>query len=323
LKRKAVFGKRKKNDILSAGMNQFLLEEEKEFKKQYRFSLWWVEHRQLLKNIGLGLILVIDAVLVLVVVWGFLDSFGISYGKEQRAVAESVVYNQEDLRAYSVSRSAVALELGETRVFSLGDGRFDFYTDMQNSNEDWWAEFTYRFTYEGGETKQATGFILPNSSKPIAELAVSSATLLRDVNFVLTQTVWHRVDHKLIKDYPSWQTDHLNFLVENPTFSQETNIGDKTIGRTSFSVTNKTAFTYYKPMFVILLKKGSSVVGVNRVMLETLQTGETQNVDVNWFGTLPSVSQVEVLPDVNIFDPAVYEAPSGTSTIDTRLLPVR
>lgn len=304
-------------------MDQILLEEEKESKKQYRFSLWWVNHRDQLKKIGLGILIGIDAMMVVVVFWGFLDSFAISYGKEQLAVAETVMYNQEDLRVYSVARAASPLVESDTRIFAIGDQRFDFYSNVENPNSDWWAEFTYKFTYDGGETKPVKSFILPNKTKPVVELGITSATLLRDVTFQILDTTWHRIDHTYIKDYSTWEKDRLNLEVKDAIYSETTKIEDKLIGRTSFSVENKTAFSYYHPTFYVLLKKGSSVVGVNRIVLETLESGSTQQVDLNWFGVLPSVSQIEVIPDINLFNPLSYQALGGISTIDTRTLEIR
>ena len=304
-------------------MDQILLEEEKEFKKQYSFSLWWVNHRDQIKKISLWILIGIDTLLVLVVLWGFLDSFALSYGKEQRAVAETVVYNQEDLRAYSVARAASPLTESDTRIFSIGDQRFDFYANVENPNLDWWAEFTYKFTYDGGETKTVKSFILPNKSKPVVELAVTSSISLRDVTFQILDTTWHRVDHTSIKDYVTWEKDRLNLEIKDAVYFEATKIEDKPISRTSFSVENNTAFSYYRPTFYILLKKGSSVVGVNRTILETLESGAKQQVDLNWFGVLPSVSQIEVIPEINLFDSMSYQALSGSSTIDARTLELK
>jgi hypothetical protein len=49
-----------------------------------------------------------------------------------------------------------------------------------------------------------------------------------------------------------------------------------------------------------------------------LDSGEEIDVGVNWFGTLPSVSKVEVIPEINIFDIDTYKSLAGETTRDTR-----
>ena len=60
------------------------------------------------------------------------------------------------------------------------------------------------------------------------------------------------------------------------------------------------------------------MVGVNRTSLSSLESGVEEEVTVNWFGTLPSVSEVQIVPELNIFDLEVYKPLQGESTRDTR-----
>jgi len=301
-------------------MNQegVLLEEEKEFKRFYKLSLWWVNHRVLLRRIGFGLFISIDSILLLFVVWSMLDSFAISYEREQQAVAEMVAYGQSDLHTYTVANAADPLEPTEAKVISIGDQRYDIYAEILNPNDDWWAEFTYSFLVDEEQVEAQQGFILPSDQKPVVKFAYSSETPIRSGKLVIESVTWHRIDHHLINDYVAWEADRLEITIENATFSKETSIGDEVYGRTAFMVSNDTAYSYYDPGFYILLLKGSSVVGVNRTSLSALDSGFAVEVGVNWFGTLPSVSQVEVIPEIHLFDIDSYKPLKGETTRDTR-----
>jgi len=306
------------SDILHSSMNDILLEEEKEGAKKYRFSLWWVEHRELLKKIGIRSFIVLDALILLFVFWSLIDAFAIRYDAEQKAISEVVLTNQEDLHAYTASRTATPLSVAETQVFSTGNSQYDLYTEMNNANADWWAEFTYKFSYDGGETKETTGFILPTQKKSIAELAVQSNSAIGMAQFQLVSVSWHRVDHHQIADYTKWSSDRLNIEIKSPTFLQDTQIKDTTISRTTFTVVNHTAYSYFHPTFIVLLKRGTSVIGVNRTALQSLDSGEAQDVALSWFGVVPGSAEVQVIPDINLFDSGVYKALVGTPSIDTR-----
>ncbi|MBI4435529.1 hypothetical protein HY630_02565 [Candidatus Uhrbacteria bacterium] len=295
-----------------------LLQEEKEFKRFYRLSVWWVTHRALLKRIGFALFIAFDAGLLLFGGWHFLDAFAISYQSEQNAVMRVVALGQSDLHAYTAANAADNLEVEDGRVISIGNSRYDLYTTLSNPNNDWWAEFTYTFTAGGEQTESRRGFILPSQEKPVTELAVESASPISSTSLMIEDVRWHRVDAHAIPDYVTWADDRLNFVVSASSFEKETRFDGETFGRTAFTIENDTAYSYYDVGLFILLLRGSSVVGVNRTTLSALESGVETEVTVNWFGTLPSVSQVQIIPELNIFDLGVYKPLQGESTRDTR-----
>lgn len=293
------------------------MQEEKEYKRQYRLTSWWLNHRELLKKIAYGMFVAFDAILLLVAGWNLFNAFVLAAPKERLAVAKMVAYGQDDLHAYTLSQSARELETGSLTTLSTGEGKYDFYTTLSNPNEDWWAEFTYQYRWAGGETEFENGFILPGEEKPIVIFAVESSAAPRGVDFVLSEIVWHRVDHHMTGGpYEAWAAERLNFAIENVAFG--TTELDETLGRITFDVTNQTAYSYYEPVFYLVLRRGSSVVGVNRTTLSDLESGEQASVVVNWFGTVPTVSRVEVIPEIQVFDVDAYKPLEGETSVDTR-----
>lgn len=295
----------------------FLLEEEKEFQRFHRFSVWWVRRRAALKRVGVALFILFDASLVVIVGWHLLDAFAIRYDSEQLAVAKMTALGQSDLHAYTLANAAQDLETEDVRVFSIGNSRYDLYTVLRNPNEDWWAEFTYSFSLDGEHTALRNGFVLPGEEKPLVEIAIESDVPLAQSQALFEDIMWHRVDHHLIADYDTWSADRLRFEIADAQFVRE-NIDGEVIGRTTFELTNSTAYSYYDVGLFVLLKRGSSVVGVNRTTVSKVESGEEVDVTVNWFGTLPSVSEVEVVPELNIFDLGIYKPLQGETTRDTR-----
>lgn len=298
--------------------NEILLQEEKQDSKEYRRSLWIVEHREKIGNIGIVILAIFDICLVLFVVWSLVDAFVLSAGNEQRSVIESVSLNQEDLHAYTEAQAADSMIVSDASTFPSANNKYDFYTQIENPNEDWWAEFEYQFVFEGGSTGIKQGFILPQSKKPIVELAFVNDAGLQNAQFQFESISWHRIDHHLVPDYVTWSQDRLDLEIQNPTIMQDPTIDKNGLFRTTFTVHNNTAFNYYNPTFYLLLKRGATVVGVNKTQLQTLVAGETQEVVVNWFGTTLSASQVDVVPDLNLFDTRLYKSLEGSETIDTR-----
>jgi len=295
-----------------------LLDEEKEYRRFYRLSVWWVEHRATLRRLGYLVFAIIDACLLLFACWHLLSAFAIRYGSEGGIVLRMVALGQSDLHAYTTARAAEDLRVNPVKTFSIGDQRYDLYTTIVNPNSDWWAEVTFSFAYGDIQTDPLTSFVLPSQEKPLSELGISSSIPISDAQLQLSEVTWHRVDRHDIADYQTWSEDRLNIEIRDPAFVKEDRLDGKTYGRTTFTVLNQTAFSYYDVGLYIILKRGSSLVGVNRTTLSSLDSGEQTDVTVNWFGTLPSVTQVEVIPELNIFDLEVYKPLVGETTMDTR-----
>jgi len=295
----------------------FVKEEEKEFKRFYRFSSWYVNHRESLKKLGYGMFIGVDVLLLLFAAWSFLDAYVISYPRERQAIVQMLSVGHEDLRAYTEANAAVDLVPGEATIISLGEGEYDFYSTLSNPNADWWAEFSYTFSSSQGDASQGTSFILPGEEKPIVAFGIESETPPRDASMRVESVMWHRVDVSDVGNYEQWAEDRLDFALENVQWTTDTELNGG-IGRVNFTVTNDTPFSYYDPAFYILLMRGSRVVGVNRIVVSSLDSFETEEVVVNWFGTLPAVNSVEIVPEVNIFDVASYKPLEGETTTDTR-----
>ena len=294
-----------------------LLEAEKDYQKQYRKSKWWIEHRDGLRRAGIVAFIVVDALFVAFAGWAFVDAYLVSYADEKRAVLELASYGQSDLHAYAVARAAKDLKIVTPTATVSSEGKYDLYATIANPNDDWWAEFTYAFTSSAGDTEPASGFVLPGEEKPVVAYAVEASATPRSASLVISDVVWHRVDHHVTGDLERWMTDRLNFVVENAAF-ERVDLDGETLGRVTFAVKNDSAYSYYEPAFTATLLRGSSVVGVTGTTLSELDAGEEQEVVINWFGTIPSVNKVEVSVSVNPFDISSYKPLEGETTEDTR-----
>ncbi len=299
--------------------NGFLQQEEKEFSSFYKRSVWWVEHRAQLKKIGLIVWGVIDALLLLFSVWVFTDSFLISYWAENRAVAIMAVVGQSDLHAFTRAHAAKDVSLGSVDTFALSDDRYDFYVPITNPNPNFYAEFSYVFTTADGETDEQQGFLLPgDENKPLLALAYHSTTRPTNVNVDFRNFRWHRVDQHLIPDYTAWAQERFAFDITNVNFTSDIQFDSQKIGRVTFTVSNPRPYSFWEPAFYLVLERGTSVVGVTRTTLDRFETGDTRDVSVDWFGALPAVTKVEVIPEVNLFDLSVFMPLSGETQQDIR-----
>jgi hypothetical protein len=296
-----------------------LLEQEVELERQYRISLWWVRNKSKLKYVGVVIFVLFDAILMLFAAWLFVDAYLINYEAEQQAVAQMVVSGQADLNAYTKATAAEDLDFEKTKVFSTGDGAYDFYAIVINPNTDWWAEYTYQFTHTQGETQILSGFILPNEEKPLVALGIDSGVVLTSASLAIENIVWHRVDHHVTGEYQEWLEKRLQLNVYDPVYVQTLEAEeDVEFGRVTFTVKNEGTFSYYDPKFYLVLMRNNTPVGINITTLQSLESGGERDIAVNWFGVRPSATSVEIIPEINLFDLDAYKPLEGELPDDLR-----
>lgn len=266
-----------------------------------------MNNKEKLKKLAYGLVIAVEAGLLLFVLWTFTDSFLISYGAEKQAVGEMVAYGQEDLHAYTLAHAAAPLSYSGASVLSAGSGRYDFYAILNNPNPEWWADVVYKFTSTAGESEEQRDFILPGEEKPVILFAQPSDSAPRSVTFELLEVNWHRLDRHAVGNYELWYKDRISFDIRDIAVEKDIEVDTKTISRVSFTVENRGAYSFYDPEFIILLKRGASIVGLNSITLSSLDEGETEAVVVNWFDSMPASSKVEILPNINLFDEMIYK----------------
>jgi len=117
---------------------------------------------------------------------------------------------------------------------------------------------------------------------------------------------WKKINAHEIADYDAWKMERLNIVFEEVKFLPAV-IRDKfTISRASFSAKNLTAYSFWDAGVYVFLYRGSALASVNYISLEEFISGQTRPVQVSWFEPLSSITQVKVIPEINIFDKKAY-----------------
>jgi hypothetical protein len=308
-----MFKKKKKGQQEQVGVNPELLQVEKEFKREVAV----IETIPRLKKIGLLLWLILDVALVTIFLFG-IGSYLVNGVFVDRAQISNIISNVDSIRSISVERSADALFINNAQLFALGEDRYDFYAEVDNPNADWYATFTYYFTSSSGDTRISEGFILPDSTQRFAALNNSFDTRPSGSELVIEAIEWRRVDGHEVPDVNEFLEEHQQFLISDAVYEREVELEEGSIPRTTFTILNNTPYSYWTPEFFVLIMRSGKVAGVNTVTLSGLGASESRDVVVNWFGAVPSSGTVEVIPNINYFDPDVYMPLGGDVQEDIR-----
>lgn len=273
-------------------------------ESRLKVATWYISHKILLKKIFIGFL-----IFLCVIFWGFglygLINYyfieGPSFNLAMRELSRGIDYS-----AINSALEPKGLDIGATTIFSSGKGRYDFSGKIFNSSPNWRAEFTYDFLVDGVARPEQNGFILPGEEKYISDLGVTAASKPRSATLEIKNLKWQRIDAHEISDYPAWQDERLNFPVTDLKFTPAAVGENIPISRASFTVRNASAFGFWDVGFMLFLYRGSSIASVNYITLSEFRSGQIRPVEVSWFETLPSITQVKVVPEVNIFDPKVF-----------------
>ncbi|MFH1173168.1 MAG: hypothetical protein V1692_01400, partial [bacterium] len=183
--------------------------------------------------------------------------------------------------------------------------RYDFFAQIKNPNQEWYvASFDYRFILSSGSTEVRQGFLLPEEGKYLMDLAVETKGASQ-ARLEIRNIEWRRVNKHQIPDYQAFYQEHFNFELADIAFTSAGQSAAGT-GQVDFNIINRTAYNFWNVGFQVLLYNGRQIAGVNYISLEQLLAGENRPVHVYWYEKLPNISQVEIIPEADIFDSKVY-----------------
>ncbi len=221
---------------------------------------------------------------------------------------------------HSIAKGSDAqqLTLGSAKVVQGTPTSYDFYATVKNTNADWYATFTYSFSAGSTTSRIEDGFVMPGESKYLLSLGTKADGRPSSPSITLENIVWHRVNHHDAPDVAAWLAEHGNFLLTTPTYAADIALANDKIGRTTFTVTNASPYSYWAPQFNVILERAGAVVGVSQATLSEFTAGEIRNSEVRWYGDIPLTATATVAPNVNFFDESSYMSPQGEQGIDPR-----
>ncbi|MDD2785329.1 MAG: hypothetical protein PHS79_00375 [Patescibacteria group bacterium] len=272
-----------------------------------RAANWWVRNKLKIKFWSRTILIALNVLVWGYVFWGLLDAYAISYPRESRITAE-IANDQKILDAIQQDRPR-NIGTSQVSVFTSTEDRLDMMVDLQNPNDEWWVKFNYRFNVSGEETPTRQGFILPSSNNTLTELGWKpKAKGGTSARLIIENIQWHRVNPDAVdnnyndfirKHFGAVTVEHVRYDFAAPTQGQS-------IARTSFDVVNSGAYGYWSIDYVVKIKRGTTVIAVNRINIRELKPGETRPIEIYWPSTAAGISNTEVVPVINLLDPNAY-----------------
>lgn len=273
-------------------------------EEQLKWGYWFVTHKLLLRRILTIALIVFSAINLGYSGYSLtLDVLNARNRLNELALLSTLQLNP----AISKAQAPKALSFANAQVI-VTQGKYDFLSTVGNPNDNFAARFTYRFVAGNFASETVRGFVLPGEQKLIAQLGVVSPDRPTGAYLEVVDVAWQRIDKHVYPDWKAFVGDRLNFKISDTAYTPSIELEkDKPfIGKTSFTIANATGFGYYGVRVLVVIYRGPAAVGVNSATIAVLPPGESRSGEVTWYEDYGAVTEVKVIPEVDILNDAVY-----------------
>ncbi len=278
-------------------------------EKHLNWGYWWVTHKVQVRNWTSVALAVFGAVALGYGLFGFADWY-FGSGVVERQQIGLLTTNTTDFAGIRAKNAPQDLQLSDPSYVGSGEGVYDMAARITNNNARWWSDLDYHFTSSAVTTPVQHGYVLPGDFMNLSALGVKADGAPDGLALIIDRQTWHRVDLHLTRpDYESWATDRLRLTMDQPVFIPPLATDTVPASRVRFNVKNDTGFGYYKVGFFVTTESGGRITGINHVTISNFRPGDTREVNATWFADLPAATNIEVKPEVHIFDDRNYIPP--------------
>jgi len=266
-------------------------------------SYWYVTHKFQLRRV-----LVIFLILLNVGFYGYsLYKASVMLFVEQPGYLALFRNFDQDLIDYQFFRQKnqpQPLAIGSFVALPGPAENFDLVVLVNNPNANWTVRQATAQLLSGGEiVAERNIFIYPGEEKYVVFFNQAQASPTAS-QIRLVDVHWQRQPN-----FSEFGPPRLNFSTSNVDFQPVTRAGGRgelPISSLNFTIANNSAYSYWQVGVYMVLLTGSGIGGINYIALDQFKSGQIRPVAINWYGLLPPISSVKILPEVDIFNPTSY-----------------
>lgn len=267
--------------------------------KKMNFGLWLAENRENITKFFTIFLIVLSA--------GFFIYSSYSFFRYFASAPQNSLFDQS-VELISPRNVVQEIEIGSPQVF-VSNSKYDLAVNLNNPNSRFSAILDYCFSQNETNISCGQNFILPGEEKYILALGQNLNEGQSQIIFKITNIRWERIDMHTIPDWSIYSSTRLNLSFENIHFSppSESGLSEKiNLNALYFEVLNNSSFGYYELPLNILIFNGSELVAVNRYSLKNFLANEKRSVNLSWPGDFRNVTQIDIRPELNILEEAVF-----------------
>lgn len=277
---------------------------------ELKAAVWYAKHKKKIHDIGLISFIAFDVILILINLYVWISYFTVDYTQDERNRALLTKNYVSSVFVHNTYGSR-PLKIGAVIITFSAPGKYDFISEVSNDNLNFKVELEYQFLYDGGTTEARKVLIMPGSKMVLTALGQETTFAPQGLQLRLINTNWTRIDPHLVVDQDSFVKERRNFTIDNFDYFPAYDSSGAWTNTIIFDITNNSNYGYWEPSFFVIYKNGGSIVGVKKITINTFQAWEKRNVELKSLTEGMLVTEVEVIPAIDLFDNGVY-IPVGT-----------
>ncbi|MCX7778894.1 MAG: hypothetical protein N2259_01455 [Patescibacteria group bacterium] len=268
--------------------------------KKLRIAHFLITKKRLLKKIFFATFIIID----LLIWFYFFYHFTLyliqskEYQEMEKELGRLVNINYEKLHK---SITPLMPEIIYSKAIPLGRGRYHLICLVKNPNQNWYARsLKYHFIWSKGESPSMTKFLLPNEEKFLIIFNHQINEPPLNLTCQIEEIEWQRLrqEKKYLLEVPK------QFLIKNLKYLPAQ--GEEERDVTTFQFINSTIYNFWQINLIVLLYQGQEIVAIERTNLKEIFSQEEREVKIIWPSSFSFVSEIKVLPEINVFDPLSF-----------------
>jgi hypothetical protein len=300
---KKLSDKLKPSDELSARVERYT-DIEGVSTKRLNTGLWYIKHTKLFFLIVVWTLGITAAVLWSFALYFLADYLFIGIKQDRQALLD--LTQSIDVVRYNYDTN---FEILDAQALAANSDSYDLIGSIKNKNTNAWGKFSYYFLVDGTKMGEGNGFILPNEEKYLISLGQKIDYTPSKVVLVVDRFPWHRLNAHTIPSWEEYKKDKIDFAIRDKVFSPGNESGlteNLDINQLSFNVTNQTSFNYKQAPFLIFLYSGQNLASINRYTFFNFTPRKKESVNLTIIGKLPNITDIVVVPDINVLDEANF-----------------
>jgi hypothetical protein len=262
-------------------------------------SLWYLEHRVILRKTLIGILLTVNIALAIVVFGELVRDIMLI---QQRKAMFAELVSAPSIRAVEAPNPLV---VGAAQTLVAGD-RVDIVLPVENTNAEFTAFVRYAAFDSSGKKGVWEDVVPPRTRMTLVALALPRTSSALSV--AIQSVSWRRTRAHIEGRYEDWKARVGTLRAEN--IARAPAIGGEG-AHVVFTLRNDTAFHLLEIPLVVLLWRGQMLVAVNRVVAENVLSGSTRAMAIRWMDPVGPFQTITVEPHVDLLDAENRYVPSS------------
>lgn len=282
---------------------------------QLKQAYWYVTHRR-----GLRQAYIIFLIILNVLAWGWGIVYAVNtfiiHQDEHEALMAEFSRNYVNYADFKAKDQPQRLQVVGVSVIDAGTDRYDFLANIRNVNSQWMGFIEYNFSAPGVTTDTKEAFLLPGKEKTLVSLGHETTSRIANARINIESIRW-----KKVLSFDTVFDEVMKFDITDANFNAPSALqigGEIPISRLEFVLENNSAYNFWNVKLIPILFSGTRPIGVTEIVAESVNAGEKRLIETSWFNSLPNVTDVDVIVDLNILDEDNYRAFSAEPELDIR-----